>query len=110
MQSRARDIAQGTIPVQGSAIGDVDPEPETPSDIQEQTQVHRHSQQQQHTETDTDTDTQTHTQTQQQTQRKTELPPATLKPKSVVIPVETPEKPKGVIQQSPARERARLLV
>ncbi|MCX6654745.1 MAG: hypothetical protein NTY03_06440 [Candidatus Bathyarchaeota archaeon] len=73
-------------PVQGSTTGDVDPEPATPSDTQEQTQVHRHSQQQQHTETDTGTETGSETQTQTPPQRRTELPPATLKPKAVVIP------------------------
>jgi hypothetical protein len=79
------DVAQGTIPVQGSATGDVDPESETHSDTQEQSSTPISNHQQQHTETETHSDTQMHTETpsnmQTQTQRKAELPPATLKPK-----------------------------
>jgi hypothetical protein len=78
-QCRGEDIAQGTIPVQGSTIGDVDPKPETPTDTQEQSETPISNHQQQHPETEPDTEPETGSETQTQTppQRRTELLPAT---------------------------------
>ncbi|MCX6656040.1 MAG: hypothetical protein NTY03_13125 [Candidatus Bathyarchaeota archaeon] len=63
------DIAQGTIPVQGSAMGDVDPEPETPSETQRQPEVPSQSQTQRHPELKPET---SQRQRQSQTQRHPE--------------------------------------
>jgi hypothetical protein len=66
------DVALGTIPVQVSTTGDVDPETETHRDIQEQSSTPISNHQQQHTETDTDSDTQTQTETHSDTQAQSE--------------------------------------
>jgi hypothetical protein len=68
------DVHDG-MPVQGSTIGDVDPESDTPIDIQEQTQAPTHSHQQQHPETEAETESETGSETQTHVSPKKELPP-----------------------------------
>jgi hypothetical protein len=88
-----QNVQVGT-PVQGSTIGDVDPEPSTPIDTHAQSSTPINSQPPQEPSTAINREP-----------RMTKLPKATVVTKSVKIPVKIASESEGVIQQSPAREK-----
>jgi hypothetical protein len=87
------DIAEGTIPVQGNAMEDVDPEPSTPIDTHAQSSTPINSQPPQQPSTSPSAAINKET-------RKTQLPKAIVTAKSLKIPVKIADKSEDVIQKS----------
>jgi hypothetical protein len=101
------DIAEGTIPVQGSTTGDVDPEPQAPT--------HSHPPQEPSPVTGEATEKPSTAMVNEPREesppvteknlRVTKLPKATVVAKSVKIPVKIADEPEGVTQKTPAKDR-----
>jgi hypothetical protein len=109
------DIAQGTIPVQGSAIGDVDPKSPSLTGTHGKSQAvsHGHSPQESSPvmgEVTEKSPPVTVNESREEPSPATglgraQLPKAIVVTKSVKVPVKIADESEGVIQQSPAREK-----